>query len=182
LLLQSVQSPKQNELGNFRVRILLSAGICGGTRIKLIPLHPDMSSMEFLEQFALSVHEIRCWCSWMRYDAPSSQPKWGNQLTVPSIYVCQKWIPHESDIVAMLANTGLCRAMLALARLCRKKTLSEKKMERLRQITDCPVPNGATLVCVWRMWMAQSPPVSYLGKRIPRRLLRISVRPCIPPG
>jgi len=100
-------------------------------------------------------------------DASPFQPKPGKELTFPSISICQKWIPHEFDIVAMLANSGLCHPVLALAKLCRKKTSGEKKLERLKRIIDCPVPNGATLVCVSRMWMAQSPPVSYLGKEFP---------------
>jgi hypothetical protein len=75
--------------------------------------------------------------------------------------------PHEFDLVAMLANSGLCHHVLALVKLYRKKTSGEKKLERLKRIIDCPAPNGATLGCVSRLWMAQSAPVSYRIKEFP---------------
>jgi hypothetical protein len=67
----------------------------------------------------------------------------------------------------MLTNSGLCHPVFALAKLCRKKKSGEKKLERLKRIIDCPVPNGATLVGVSRMWMAQKPLVSYRRKKFP---------------
>jgi hypothetical protein len=103
----------------------------------------------------------------MRDDSPPSQPKSCKEFTVLSISICQKWIPDEFDIVTMLASSGLCHPVLALLRPCKKKKLREKKLERFRHIIDCPVPNGTTLVCVSRMWMAQFPLVSYLGKEFP---------------
>jgi hypothetical protein len=96
----------------------------------------------------------------MRNDASPCQTKPGKELTLPSISICLKWIPHEFDIVAMLANSGLCHPVLALAKLCRKMTSDEKRLKRLKRIINNPVPNGATLVCISRTWMAQSPPVS----------------------
>jgi hypothetical protein len=64
----------------------------------------------------------------MRDAALPYQPKAAKWLTFPSISICQKWIPHEFDIVAMLANSDLGHPVLALAKLCRKKTSGEKKL------------------------------------------------------
>jgi hypothetical protein len=40
----------------------------------------------------------------MRDDVLPYQPKPGKGLTFPNISIWQKWVPHEFDIVAMLAN------------------------------------------------------------------------------
>jgi hypothetical protein len=67
----------------------------------------------------------------------------------------------------MLAKSNLCHTVFALAKHCQKKQPGEKKLGQLKHRMDCPMRNEAVLVCVSRMWMAQSPPVSYLGKEIP---------------
>jgi hypothetical protein len=72
-------------------------------------------------------------------------------LTFPTICVCQKWIPHEFDIVTMLANNGLRHLVFGLSKLCRKKKPGEKKLERLKRLIICLLSNGTTLVSVSRM-------------------------------
>jgi hypothetical protein len=118
----------------------------------------------------------------MRDDAPPSQPKSGKDLTVPSICICQTWVPHESGIVAMLANSDLYHSVLALVRVCRKKKSNEKKLERLKHIIGL---SGAKRkdagLCLTNVdGVISSRAISRKG--IPRYLLQISVWPRIPTG
>jgi hypothetical protein len=59
----------------------------------------------------------------MRDNASPYQSKPGKEWTLPSISICLKWIPHEFDIVAMLAKNGFWHPALALAKLCRKDNI-----------------------------------------------------------
>jgi hypothetical protein len=108
-------------------------------------------------------------------DALPYEPKPENELTFPKIEVCQKWIPHEFDIVTMLAKNGLSCPVFALAKLCRKKKAGEKMRERLKSIIDCPVPKGPCSFllceCGGRNFLR-----GISQKEIPRPFLRISVR------
>jgi hypothetical protein len=68
----------------------------------------------------------------------------GKELTFPGIFICPKWIPHEFDLVAMLANSGLCHPVPALSKLCRKKKSSKRSCSdssaqwtALRQTGQC---------------------------------------------
>jgi hypothetical protein len=53
----------------------------------------------------------------MRDAALPYQPKPGKELAFPSISICSKWIPHEFDIVTMLANSRFCHPVFGLAKV-----------------------------------------------------------------
>jgi hypothetical protein len=65
------------------------------------------------------------------------QPKPVKEVMFPNIDFCQKWISYGFDIVTMLANSCLHHPVSALPKLCRKKKLREKKLERFNCIIDC---------------------------------------------
>jgi hypothetical protein len=52
----------------------------------------------------------------MRGAALPRQPKSGKELAFPSISICSKWIPHEFDIVTMLANSSFCHPVFGLVK------------------------------------------------------------------
>jgi hypothetical protein len=90
----------------------------------------------------------------MRDDALPYQPKPGKVLAFSSKSICQKWIPHEFDIVVMLANSGLCHPVLAFANFARSRHLAKRSWSDSSAYEAAQCPTGrrwfAFRECGWR--------------------------------